>query len=284
MLECWNHLLKKCTNGVIQSHLLRGWRLTIFEPEMNRYFIKIAYNGRNYHGWQIQENARTVQAEINDKLSTLVGKSINVVGCGRTDTGVHARNFFAHFDVASLGMDENQLSYKLDHFLPRDIVVLDLFKVSPDTHARFSALSRTYKYYITRKKDPFAAEFSYYYHGLLDLDGMQSACKYLLLQDDFTSFSKLHTQTHTNICNVLKAKWKEDGSKLIFTITADRFLRNMVRAIVGTLLEIGKGKLRPEDMERIIASGDRTQAGFSVPAEGLVLEEVKYNLSARKKE
>jgi tRNA pseudouridine38-40 synthase len=244
---------------------------------MNRYFIKLAYKGKNYHGWQIQENAHTVQAEVNEKLSTLVGEQINVVGCGRTDTGVHARNFFAHFDIASLGMNENQLVYKLDRFLPADVAIFDIFKVKPENHARFSALSRTYKYFISRKKDPFATDFSYHYHGPLDLDGMKFSCASLLGSKDFTCFSKLHTQTSNNICDIKHATWQELDNKLIFTITADRFLRNMVRAIVGTLIEIGQGKLKSADMKSIIDSKDRSQAGFSVPAEGLVLEEVKYD-------
>jgi tRNA pseudouridine38-40 synthase len=244
---------------------------------MNRFFIKLAYKGTRYHGWQIQENAHTVQAEVTQKLSTLVGKQVEVIGCGRTDTGVHARCFYAHFDIESLGMEEPQLCYKLDRFLPEDIAAYQIFKVNSDHHARFSALSRTYRYCIARKKDPFAVGFSYHYHGPLDVDAMQSACTYLLEHDDFTSFSKLHTQTKTNICKIEKAEWTEADDKLVFEITADRFFRNMVRAIVGTLLEIGKGKLKAEDMDRIIVSRNRSEAGFSAPAEGLVLEEVTYD-------
>lgn len=243
---------------------------------MKRYFIKLAYNGTNYHGWQIQNNAHTVQAEINEKLSLLLGEKINIVGCGRTDTGVHTREFFAHFEVEQLKGKPKELSYKLDRFLPSNIVVYDIFKVKPDMHARFSALSRTYRYYISREKDPFCNNQCYCFNGLLDYESMKQASKYLFEFEDFTSFSKLHTQTATNLCRISEANWQEQNKKLIFTITADRFLRNMVRAIVGTLLEVGKGKLYPEEVKQIIESKDRSHAGFSVPAQGLFLEEVKY--------
>jgi tRNA pseudouridine38-40 synthase len=244
---------------------------------MNRYFIKLAYSGKNYHGWQIQENAHTVQAELNDKLSKLTGQNVHVIGCGRTDAGVHAREFYAHFDTEKLPMEADQLAYKLDHFLPADIATSKIFKVAADSHSRFSAVSRTYSYYITRVKDPFDQEFSYYYHGPLNVAAMSQAAKYLLTKQDFTSFSKLHTQTKTNICDVIEANWHEENNRLIFTISADRFLRNMVRAVVGTLLEIGKGKLNPKDMESIILAKDRSRAGFSAPAHGLVLEKVLYD-------
>jgi len=243
---------------------------------MNRYFIKLAYNGSNYHGWQIQENAHTVQAEINEKMSLLLGKAVNVVGCGRTDTGVHAREFFAHFEVNELNLDLVDLHYKLDRFLPMDIAIHDVFAVAPDMHARFSAIRRTYRYYINHTKDPFREGLSYYYHGSLDIDKMNEATIYLLDYKDFTRFANLNTQTNTNNCKIIEAKWEESGDGLIFTIKADRFLRNMVRAIVGTLLEIGKGKLEAEDMKSIIEAKDRSEAGFSVPAEGLFLEKVDY--------
>jgi len=202
---------------------------------------------------------------------------MNVVGCGRTDTGVHAREFFAHFEVNELNLDMVDLRYKLDRFLPMDIAIHDVFAVAPDNHARFRAFSRTYRYYINHVKDPFREGLSYYYHGSLDIDKMNEATIYLLDYKDFTSFSKLHTQTNTNNCKVTEAIWEESSDGLIFTIKADRFLRNMVRAVVGTLLEIGKGKLEPEDMKSIIEARDRSRAGFSVPAEGLFLENVEYN-------
>ena len=245
-----------------------------------RYFIKLAYNGTNYHGWQIQDNAHTVQAEMNEKLSLLIGQEINVVGCGRTDTGVHAREFYAHFDVVELKTDEADLCNKLDKFLPPDIAVYQIFEVKPDFHSRFDAINRTYKYYISRRKNPFLTDQSFYYHGPLDYAKMEDACKYLFEYEDFTSFSKLHTQTTTNNCKITAAHWKEVEGTVIFTISADRFLRNMVRAIVGTILEIGKGKLKVKDMKKIIEAKDRSKAGFSVPAQGLFLERVEYEFDA----
>lgn len=246
---------------------------------MERYFIKLAYNGSNYHGWQIQENAHTVQAEINEKLTLILGEPVNVVGCGRTDTGVHAREFFVHFDIKELKFDLMDLRYKLNRFLPVDISVFDVFEVAPGLHARFDAVSRTYRYYIRRIKDPFNTGLSYYYHGPLNVEMMNEAAKYLLDYEDFTSFSKLHAQTNNNICKIVQAGWEQTGDHLIFTITADRFLRNMVRAIVGTVFEIGKGKLKPEDMKAIINAKDRSKAGFSVPAEGLFLEKIEYRFN-----
>lgn len=243
---------------------------------MERYFIRLAYNGKNYHGWQIQENAHTVQAEINEKLSVLLKKEINVVGCGRTDTGVHARDFYAHFDIIDEIAEIKNLAYKLDQFLPGDIRIKDIFKVNPDLHARFSAESRTYSYYISLFKDPFIADQSYEYRGELDVNAMNESCQHLFKQTDFTSFSKLHTQTKTNNCKISEAFWRKENGRLIFAISSDRFLRNMVRAIVGTMVEIGKGKLQSADMLKIIKARDRSEAGFSVPAHGLFLEKVSY--------
>jgi tRNA pseudouridine38-40 synthase len=243
---------------------------------MIRYFIKLAYNGSNYHGWQMQENAHSVQAEINEKLSLIIGEPVNVVGCGRTDSGVHAREFFAHFDTNKLAFELSDFVYKLNRFLPSDIVVFNVFQVDQNLHARFSAKSRTYRYYINQMKDPFKDGLSYYYHGPLDAHKMNVAANYLLDYNDFTSFSKLHTQTNTNLCNVTEANWEVEDGNYIFTISADRFLRNMVRAIAGTMVEIGKGKIKPEEMKRIIEAKDRSEAGFSVPAHGLFLEKVSY--------
>ena len=243
---------------------------------MSRYFIRLSYNGTNYHGWQLQNNAHSVQAELNDKLTALLGESINVVGCGRTDAGVHAREFYAHFEVDKLGFSEKDLTYKLNRFLPEDIAIDKIFAVDKEMHARFSAVSRTYKYYIARRKSPFNSLFNYFFDGQLDVEAMQLASTFLFQHEDFTSFSKLHTQTATNNCKIIVAKWELVDNELIFTITADRFLRNMVRAIVGTLLEIGKGKLKPQEMQKIIEAKDRSRAGFSVPAKGLFLERIVY--------
>ncbi len=246
---------------------------------MPRYFIKLAYNGAAYHGWQIQPNAHTVQAELNEKLGLLLHRDINVVGCGRTDTGVHAREFYAHFDMDEafdFSEDSGDFVYRLNAFLPMDIAVYGLWQVPDDFHARFSAVSRTYRYYITRKKDPFLNGLAYYYPGRLNVSKMKEAAEILYRYTDFTSFSKLHTQTKTNDCTIEKVLWEEKAGLLVFTITADRFLRNMVRAITGTLLEIGRGRLGVEDMNRIIEAKDRSKAGFSVPAHGLFLEKIVY--------
>lgn len=243
---------------------------------MNRYFIRLSYAGTNYHGWQLQQNAHTIQAEITEKLSMLLGVETQVLGCGRTDTGVHAREFYAHFDTKKIPFAEIDLAYKLNRFLPGDICIDQVFQVDADMHARFSATSRTYKYYIARKKTPFYHHLSYFYDSSLDVESMQKAADMLLGYEDFTSFSKLHTQTATNNCKVTEAKWEMEGEMLIFTITADRFLRNMVRAVVGTLLEIGKEKLKVEDMQSIIEAKNRSRAGFSVPAQGLFLERILY--------
>jgi len=243
---------------------------------MQRYFIKLAYNGANYHGWQMQDNAHTVQAEISDKLSLLLNEKIAIVGCGRTDTGVHASEFFAHFEVIELKFSEKDLIYKLNNFLPADIVIFDIYKVNPDFHTRFSAVSRTYKYYISLVKNPFGEKTSYYCIGDLDIEAMKKACLFLFDHKDFTSFSKLHTQTATNNCDIRFAQFDMVGDELVFTIKADRFLRNMVRAIVGTLIEIGKGKIEYYEMNNIIKAKDRRRAGFSVPAHGLFLEKVEY--------
>lgn len=243
---------------------------------MNRYFIRLSYAGTNYHGWQMQQNAHTIQAELTEKLSMILGDETHVLGCGRTDTGVHAREFYAHFEAKKIPFIEIDLAFKLNRFLPTDISIDKVFKVEPDMHARFSAISRTYKYYIARRKTPFHPHLSYFYDASLDLTDMQKAADMLMNYEDFTSFSKLHTQTATNNCNIKKARWELVGEMLVFTITADRFLRNMVRAIVGTLLEIGKGRLKVEDMQEIIEAKDRSRAGFSVPAQGLFLERIIY--------
>ena len=246
---------------------------------MARYFLQLAYDGTNYHGWQVQENAHTVQAELENKVSILLGEKIQITGCGRTDAGVHAREFFAHFDSDNFRFDTNDFVYKLNRFLPKDIAVFDVFKVRDEMHARFSAISRTYKYFINRKKSPFDRNYSYFFNGNIDVNAMMQASEYIREYSDFTSFSKLHTQTSTNICQVEKAYWEdyEDG-RLVFTITANRFLRNMVRAIVGTLLEVGKHKIVPGEVKNIIEAKDRARAGFSAPANGLFLEKITYPL------
>lgn len=245
---------------------------------MPRYFIKLAYNGSNYHGWQSQQNAHSVQDELEHCLSLKLGHAIRLNGCGRTDTGVHARMFYAHFD-ADTEIPENEtmlLLGRLNAFLPHDIVIYSLFAVAPDAHARFDAVERTYHYQITRCKDPFMLKQAFYLHGPLDVDMMQQCADALKQHTDFTSFSKLHTQTKTNNCRISRAEWMQQDDLLVFRITADRFLRNMVRAIVGTLIEAGQGKLSLDDFNAVIQAKDRSAAGYSVPAHGLFLQQVTY--------
>ena len=244
---------------------------------MKRYFIHLAYNGANYCGWQIQPQSPSVQAELERCLSLKLGQSVSVTGCGRTDTGVHARNFYAHFDMEAPIADCEELSFRLNAFLPMDIVVYRIFEVDPELHARFSALSRTYHYQIARGKDPFHQWDAFQFTGQLDVERMQAAADILKDYTDFTSFSKLHTQVMTNNCRIMEARWMEDDGLLVFRIQADRFLRNMVRAIVGTLLEVGRGRMTLEEFRETIEKKDRCSAGESVPAQGLFLEEVAYD-------
>jgi len=239
-----------------------------------RFFIELSFNGNNFHGWQIQPNANTIQAELNKALSVILKDVILVVGAGRTDAGVHAKQMFAHFDFEG-DVETEILLTKLNGFLPNDISVHQIFKVNDNTHARFDAVSRTYQYYITNEKNPFNKNV-YLYYQRLNVDAMNLACKYLLGKQDFTSFSKLHTQTYTNDCNVIIANWKQQRNELLFTIKADRFLRNMVRAIVGTLLEVGEGKMGPKRIKEIIAKKDRSEAGVSVPAHALFITKIEY--------
>jgi tRNA pseudouridine38-40 synthase len=242
-----------------------------------RYFIKLAYNGANYHGWQIQPNAPSVQQTINEAVSTILQQEINIVGCGRTDTGVHAKEFFAHFDLSEdISAERDDITRRLNHFLPKDISIFKIIPVDSDTHARFDAVSRSYKYIVSRRKDPFYKDFSYYVHDNLNIEKMNEAAETLFEFTDFTSFSKLHTQVKTNDCRIMQAQWEEKDHLLIFKITADRFLRNMVRAIVGTLLDVGRGKISTDDFKSIIESKNRSNAGYSVPAKGLFLTEVDY--------
>ena len=239
-----------------------------------RFFIELSYKGTNYHGWQEQPNAKTVQAEINRALSTILNTNIEVIGAGRTDTGVHANQMFAHFDC-DIDFDIQNLMFKLNSFLASDIAIKDIFKVKEDANCRFDALSRTYQYHIIQKKDPFN-KTAYFLQNDLDIKAMNEACKYIIGKQDFTSFSKVNTQTFTNNCDVMFAQWEVVNTNLIFTIKADRFLRNMVRAIVGTLLDVGFGKIIAADVAKIIAAKDRSKSGVSVPAHALFITEVKY--------
>jgi tRNA pseudouridine38-40 synthase len=244
---------------------------------MTRYFIFLSYRGTAYYGWQLQPGRRTVQGVLAAALSTVLSRPTAVTGAGRTDTGVHASFFCAHFDAErdDLGAD-NQLIYNLNSLLPDDIAVSRIVKVSSDASARFDALSRTYRYTISRVKDPFVADTSWLLYWPLDLQRLNAASGILLRHSDFTSFSRLHGGNRTNICRVTEAEWHEQGSMTIFTVTADRFLRNMVRALVGTLIPVGRGKLDPEGFEEIIKGRNRGLAGQSAPAQGLSLTAIEY--------
>lgn len=249
-----------------------------------RYFIRLAYNGAPFCGWQIQPNGTSVQGELERAFSLILNEEIAIIGCGRTDAGVNARNFYAHFDSLQIFSHEEliHLVHRINRFLPKEIVIFEIFHVHNDLHARFSATERTYKYYISRRKNPFDTQFAYPLHIPLDISLMNEAANYLLTVEDFTSFSKLHTQTHTNICNVTKALWHQTDNQLIFEISANRFLRNMVRAVVGTLLWVGNGKITLKQFKEIIAAKNRCKAGFSVPANALFLEDIRYNFESTK--
>lgn len=256
--------------------------LSIVERKKKRYFIELAFKGTQFHGWQIQKNATTIQELLNKILSTVFRENIETIGCGRTDAGVHAKQFFAHFDVSSqtkalISSEIKKYLWRINSLLPSDIAAIQLFLVNRDAHARFDALSRRYEYHIHFAKDPFLTEFSWQHREQLDLMRMNKAAQVLLNHEDFSCFSKSNTQVFTNLCTVTFAQWKKlESGHLIFEIEANRFLRNMVRAIVGTLIEIGKGKEEIAYIERVIESKSRSRAGVSVPAHGLYLSTVIY--------
>ena len=241
-----------------------------------RYFIEISYNGKNYHGWQVQPNAITVQEVLNDCLTKLLREQIHVVGAGRTDAGVHAMQFFAHFDLVKKVENVPKFLNRLNSFLPKDIAAKSLLEVVGGAHARFDAIARTYEYFVVQQKNPFQENVAHLIRNPINKEAMNQAAKRLFEFKDFTSFSKSDTQTKTNNCKIIKAHWQEREGLLVFTIKADRFLRNMVRAIVGTLLEVGLGKMTEEEFINVINSKDRSEAGTSVPAHGLYLQEVSY--------
>ncbi|CAM4036016.1 MULTISPECIES: tRNA pseudouridine(38-40) synthase TruA [Flavobacterium] len=240
-----------------------------------RYFIEFAYNGKDYFGFQIQPDAVSIQETLNSAINLLFKATIDIVGAGRTDSGVHAKQMYAHFDYEN-EIDAAFWVKKLNSYLPKDIVVFKVFKVHDDAHARFDATSRTYEYYIHNFKDAFNHEGSWYFYKALDVDKMNEACKILFEYIDFECFSKVHTDVHTFNCTITEAFWQKKGNQLLFTIQADRFLRNMVRAIVGTMINIGIGKITVDDFRKVIESKSRKEAGFSVPAHGLYLVNVAY--------
>lgn len=240
-----------------------------------RYFIELSYNGSAYHGWQNQPNEISVQEVIENALSLLLKETVSIMGAGRTDTGVHAEQMFAHFDTDA-DFDTIDLIFKLNSFLPKDIAIHTMFKVKADAHARFNALSRTYLYRITLQKNVFNFDNAYYVKQDLDVEKMKEASKILFKYKDFQCFSKVNTDVKTYHCEMMQAEWFFDNNELHFIIKADRFLRNMVRAIVGTMVQIGLGKLQVEDLHTIINSKNRSEAGFSVPAHALYLTKIEY--------
>ena len=244
-----------------------------------RYFIYLQYDGTAYHGWQSQPNATSVQETIEQKLSLLLQRELFIIGAGRTDAGVHARLMVAHFEGEGLVLDKDQikdLTRRLNGILPKDISILKIVPVKDDAHARFSPISRTYRYYVTTRKNPFNP-YAYRIFWDLDIDLMNEAAQKLFNYIDFTSFSKLHTDVKTNNCRIMEARWTEsEPGEFVFVIKADRFLRNMVRAIVGTLLLVGRRRITIDDMCRIIEGKDRCKAGDSAPANALFLEDIEY--------
>tara|TARA_B110000444_G_C18831853_1_gene593687 strand:- start:367 stop:1119 length:753 start_codon:yes stop_codon:yes gene_type:complete len=241
-----------------------------------RYFIEFSYNGSEFHGWQRQKNALTVQQILEESLSLVQGDLLTVVGAGRTDSGVHARLMVAHFDVNELSYEKINFIFKLNQLLPKSIVILNLRSVKLEAHSRFDAISRTYFYYISLIKNPFDYPLHYFYNGKLDWKLMNQASEILTNHKDFQCFSKSNTDVKTFLCDINKAKWNLNDNGAVFEITANRFLRNMVRAIVGTLIEIGNGKKNINQLEKILASKKRANAGYSAPANGLFLTKIIY--------
>lgn len=250
-----------------------------------RYFTELAYNGSAFHGWQVQPNANSVQATLENAFSLILRQNIQLTGCGRTDTGVHAKYFVAHFDTEQQIPDTDQLIYKLNSYLNFDIVIYSITSVDVETHARFSAIEREYEYHLVTRKDPFLNETTLFLPFEPDFERMNEAALKLLDHTDFTSFSKLHTDVKTNNCKIIRAEWiKQNENYQVFYIRADRFLRNMVRAVVGTMLEVGKHKMTVAEFESVIENKNRGKAGTSVPGNALFLTDVVYpkNLFQRK--
>ena len=244
-----------------------------------RFFIEFSYNGSNYHGWQRQLSQTSIQERFEDCISKILSSNISLTAAGRTDTGVHAKKMFAHFDYDK-EFDCLKTIHQLNSFLPNDISVRNIFRVNDDDHARFSAISRTYRYVLINRKDPFMQKRAYLLKNKLDIKKMNEACKYLLSNDDFKSFSKSKTDVKTYICDIQEAYWTQvDDDTYIFKIKANRFLRNMVRAIVGTLIEVGQNIITIDQFNDVILSKNRAKAGYSVPAHGLYLTDVEYDIN-----
>ena len=245
-----------------------------------RYFIHLAYNGTNYCGWQTQPELPTVQLTVEQALTTLLRRPTPIVGCGRTDTGVHAKDFYAHFDHPSgegvPPIDTAQLTFKLNSFLPADIAIYDIFTVRDNAHARFDATARTYQYHVSDLRLPFCQGLYSRIYFRPDIDLMNRGAEILMEYDDFSSFAKLHTQVKTNICHLSHARWEYREGQWVFTIRSNRFLRNMVRSVTGTLLDVGRGKLSLDGLRRIVEAKNRCAAGVSMPPQGLFLTRVEY--------
>ena len=248
---------------------------------MSRYFIHLAYHGGNYCGWQTQPGLPTVQQTLEQALTTLLRQPTAVVGCGRTDTGVHASDFYAHFDHEG-ELNPAELTFKLNSFLPGDIAIFDIFPVADNAHARFDAVARTYQYHVSDRRLPFRQGLYCRIYFRPDIERMNEAAQVLMKYDDFTSFAKLHTQVKTNICHLTEAFWEKVGDEFVFTIRSNRFLRNMVRSVTGTLLDVGRGKLTLDGLREIIEKKDRCAAGVSMPAQGLFLTKVEYPWESKK--
>ncbi|MCB9246037.1 MAG: tRNA pseudouridine(38-40) synthase TruA [Flavobacteriales bacterium] len=240
-----------------------------------RFVGEIQYDGTDFHGWQIQPNARSVQELVEEKLSMILNAKTSVMGCGRTDTGVHAKQFFLHFDREE--PIPTDLAFRMNQVCGSAVSFQNFWSVPEEMHVRFSAISRTYRYYIRRKKDPFAARYSYLFKPELDLTLLQQAAEILRNYSEFGAFCKSHASSKTNTCVIFLANWQDNGDELVFEIKADRFLRNMVRAIVGTILQVGQHKMDLSEFAGIIEGGNRSNAGDSAPAHGLFLEEVEYD-------
>lgn len=240
-----------------------------------KYFLDISYNGTNYHGWQIQPNAHTVQEELQQCLSKVLRTTIEIMGSGRTDTGVHAKQQVAHFEIDQI-LDAKDLVFKMNSILPVDISINEVKSIMPSAHARFDAIERSYQYFINRSKSPFTTGLSYYFNHQLDITLMNQAAKELIGEQDFESFSKVKTEVNNFICTINRAEWLLENDQLVFYVRANRFLRGMVRALVGTLIDVGQGKLTVDEFVNVIKAKDRRVAGRAVPAHGLFLTEVKY--------
>ncbi|MFM9028703.1 MAG: tRNA pseudouridine synthase A [Bacteroidota bacterium] len=248
---------------------------------MQRYFLLISYDGTAYQGWQIQQNAITVQGVVDQALGVLLKSEVETVGCGRTDTGVHAKRFYLHFDASDPIEDTTRFLHSLNAIMPIDIAAYELIPLHPEAHARFDATARTYQYHVTSVKDPFSVNRSFFLPRNLDIGNMNSAAGLLKSHTEYGCFFKGRTDEHTTQCIVTHAEWKIEDGQTVFTITANRFLRNMVRAIVGTLIEVGENDLDMDGFISILHSGDRSEAGKSVPAHGLYLNDVRYPYISR---